>query len=281
MARKIPLFIQITLIPLLIAAILLVELKHPFAKFRLATLALVFALFVDLAILARGKTRNLMVVLASLVFGLSLAEAAAGAMTPRSVVKIDRGWSVRQPIMGWGPEKAGTYHAQMLDPSDNSIIYETDYTFDSDLLRHTVSADSGPAIVFFGDSFTFGDGVKNEETLPQDFADLTDRKLRVLNLALTGYSPQQFLREMETEPLRQGHRSRSETVRFPDRALACRANVLQGLLDRACAALCAGGRPRRLQGRLQRGREPLVARMARQLRPLPLPDRALAPQGQT
>jgi hypothetical protein len=198
MARKIPFFIQIILIPLLVAAILLVELKHPFPKFRLATLVLVFALFVDLAILARGKTRNLMVVFASLVFGLSIAEGAAGAITPRSVVKIDRGWSVRQPIMGWGPEKAGAYHAQMIDPSDNSIIYQTDYTFDSDLLRHTVSADSGPAIVFFGDSFTFGDGVKNEETLPQVFADLTDRKVRVLNLALTGYSPQQFLREMET-----------------------------------------------------------------------------------
>ena len=27
-------------------------------------------------------------------------------------------------------------------------------------------------------NFTFGDGVRNDETLPQDFADLTGRKLR-------------------------------------------------------------------------------------------------------
>jgi hypothetical protein len=198
MARKTSSSIQLVLAPVLIAAILFLELKHPFPKFRLATLILVFALFVDLASLARGGTRNLLIALASLVLGLSIAEGAAGAGTARSVLTIDRGWSVPQPVMGWGPEKAGTFHAKMTDTSDNSTIYETDYTFDFDLLRHTAAAETGPTVVFFGDSFTFGDGVRNDETLPQAFADLTDQKLRVLNLALTGYSPQQFLREMET-----------------------------------------------------------------------------------
>jgi hypothetical protein len=198
MARKISFLTQIVLIPLLIATILFLELKHPFPKFRLATLILVFALFVDLASIARGATRNALVVLASLAFGFAVAEGAAGAVPAHSVLNIERGWAVRQPVMGWGPERAGTFHAEMRDPRDNSPIYVTDYTIDSDLLRHTVSAESGPAVVFFGDSYTFGDGVKNEETLPQVFADLTDRKVRVLNLALTGYSPQQFLHEMET-----------------------------------------------------------------------------------
>lgn len=198
MARKTFSFIQLLFIPVLAAAILFLELKHPVPNFRLFSLILFFALTADLAILAQGKVRNLLVMLASLVFGLTIAEAAAGAVKGRTAVTIDRGWSVRQPIMGWGPEKAGTYHSVMRDTSDNSIIYETDYTFDSNLLRHTVSAETGPTVVFFGDSFTFGDGIHNDETLPQDFADLTGRKLRVLNLALTGYSPQQFLREMET-----------------------------------------------------------------------------------
>ena len=198
MARKTSSFIQLLLIPLLLAAILFLELKHQVQNFRLFSLILAFALIVDLAILARGAMRNLLTVLATLILGLSVAEGVASAVKPRSEVSVERGWAVRQPVMGWGAEKAGTYHAKMTDTSDNSIIYETDYTFDSDLLRHTVSAEAGPAIVFFGDSFTFGDGVKNSETLPQDFADLTDGKQRVLNLALTGYSPQQFLREMET-----------------------------------------------------------------------------------
>jgi hypothetical protein len=198
MTRKTSLRIQLISIFVLAATILFLELRHPVQNFRLFSLILFFALLADFAIMAQGKVRNLLVVLASLVFGLTIAEGAAGTVKGRSTVTIDRGWSVLQPIMGWGAEKAGTYHAKMTDTSDNSIIYETDYTFDSNLLRHTVSADTGPAVVFFGDSFTFGDGVRNDETLPQDFADLTDRKVRVLNLALTGYSPQQFLREMET-----------------------------------------------------------------------------------
>jgi hypothetical protein len=197
-AKGISSSIQLALAALFVGLMLWLELKHPFPKFRLATFVLIFALFVDLASIARGATRNALVVLASLVFGVAVAEGVAGAVPPRTVVNIERGWAVRQPIMGWGPERAGTYHSEMRDTTDNSVIYATDYTFDSNLLRQTVSAESGPTIVFFGDSFTFGDGVKNDETLPQVFADLTDRKLRVLNLALTGYSPQQFLREVET-----------------------------------------------------------------------------------
>jgi hypothetical protein len=206
MERKVSIQIGIALV--VVAIILWLELRHPFPKFRLATLILIFALLVDLAIAAKGKIRNALIVLASLAFGFSIAEGAAGAVPAHSVLSIERGWSVRQPIMGWGPERAGTFHAEMRDPRDNSIIYDTNYTFDSDLLRHTISAESGPTIVFFGDSFTFGDGVKNDETLPQVFADLLDRKVRVLNLALTGYSPQQFLREMET--------SRFDSVIGPD-----------------------------------------------------------------
>ena len=198
MPRKTFSSIKLVFVPLLIAAIALVELKHPFPKFRLATFILLVALFVDLAAIAGGKTRNLLVVLASLAVGLSVVEGAAGAAQPRSVLTIDRGWAVYQPIMGWGPEKAAIYHSVMRDTSDNSTIYETDYTVDSDLLRHTVSAERGSTVAFFGDSYTFGNGVKDDEALPQVFADLIDRKLRVLNLALTGYSPQQFLREMET-----------------------------------------------------------------------------------
>ncbi len=198
MARKISSLVQRVLPVFLVGAILWLELKHPVPQFRLASFILTFVLLADLAILAAGRTRNVLIVLASLAFGLSIAEMAANAAPAHSALTIDRGWSVRQPIMGWGPERAGVYHAEMRDPTNNSVIYATDYTFDSNLLRQTISGESGPATVFFGDSFTFGDGVKDSETLPQAFADLFDRKARVLNLALTGYSPQQFLREMET-----------------------------------------------------------------------------------
>lgn len=198
MAKKIFSAAPLVLAAALATAILWLELKHPFPQFRLVALALLFALFANLAVAAAGRTRNALIVLASLAFGFGVAEAASNGVRGGAALNIERNWSQRQPIMGWGPEKAGIFHAEMRDTSDNSIIYATDYAFDGDLLRHTISANSGPTVAFFGNSFTFGDGVRNDETLPQAFADLYDRKLRVLNLAFTGYGPQQFLREMET-----------------------------------------------------------------------------------
>ncbi len=198
MARKLFFSLKLAVLPILIGLIVWLELKHPFLAFRLATLILVFFLLVYLATIRSGKTRDFMVVLAALAFGLSIAEGVANLSARGTILNITRGWSVRQPIMGWGPERPGTFHAEMTAPTTHALIYKADYTIDSDLLRQTHSVQSGPAIVFFGDSYTFGDGVQDDETLPQVFADSLDPKQRVVNLAFTGYSPQQFLREMET-----------------------------------------------------------------------------------
>jgi len=174
------------------------ELKHPLPYFRLITFISVFVLLADIASLARGKSRDLLLVLASLAFGVSLIEAGANILEPKTSINMTRGWSVRQPIIGWGPEHAGQFHAQKWDPKTGAEIYNADYTIDANLLRQTKSCEAGPTIVFFGCSFTFGDGVADSKTMPQVFADALDRKQRVLNLGFTGYGPQQFLREMET-----------------------------------------------------------------------------------
>ncbi|VFU08036.1 conserved membrane protein of unknown function [Methylocella tundrae] len=209
MARMISSALQLAAIPILVGLIVWLELTHPFPMFRLATFILVFVLLVRLAFAAKGKARDFLIVLASTAFGLAIAEGAANVAQPEGGgLTITHGWSVRQPIMGWGPDHAGTAHAEKRDPKTNALIYKADYTIDSNLLRETHSIDHGPAIVFFGDSYTFGDGIQDNETLPQVFADSLDRKQRVLNLGFTGYSPQQFLREMET--------SRFDAVIGPD-----------------------------------------------------------------
>lgn len=197
MAIKLFPAIRIVAIPILIALIVVLETRHFFSLFRLATFFLAFLLLSDIASLLRGGWRNSFVVLASLAFGLFVGEAAANALEPKVSVEMTRGWSVRQPEIGWGPEHAGRFHARKSDPKTGAIIYEADYTIDSRLLRQTLSGDNEPTIVFFGDSYTFGDGVNDDETLPQIFSDSLQRKQRVLNLAFTGYGPQQFLRELE------------------------------------------------------------------------------------
>jgi hypothetical protein len=182
----------------LLGFIALMEVTHFFQLFRLFTLIFVFLLLVNIASLLGGKLRDALLVLASLAFGLCLTEAAVDMLEAKTSMIITPGLSVRQPIIGWGPERAGRFHAEKRDSKTNAIVYGADYTIDSNLLRETHSSSTGPAIVFFGDSYTFGDGVNDAETLPQAFADSFEGAQRVLNLAFTGYGPQQFLRELQT-----------------------------------------------------------------------------------
>jgi hypothetical protein len=198
MAGKLSLPLRLAAILILLGLIALMEVRHFFPLFRLFTFIFVFLLLADIASLLRGKWRDGLLVLASLAFGICLLEAAANILEPKTSINMTRGWSVRQPIIGWGPEHAGRYHAEKHDPKTGATIYDADYTIDSNLLRQTQSSTTGPTIVFFGDSYTFGDGVNDADTLSQVFADSLNRKERVLNLAFTGYGPQQFLRELET-----------------------------------------------------------------------------------
>jgi hypothetical protein len=183
---------------LLLLCVALLEARHPFPSFRLATFILAFLALAGMAARLRGKLRGGLFVLASLAFGLSMIEATATILETKEALVITKGLSVPQPDIGWGPQHPGRFHAEKTDPKSGVPIYRADYTIDSNLLRETRSVETGPTIVFFGDSLTFGIGLNDAETLPQLFADLLERKQRVLNLAFGGYGPQQFLAELQT-----------------------------------------------------------------------------------
>jgi hypothetical protein len=197
MSRKLSLTSRYAVILILLGLIALMEARHPFPFFRLATFVLAFLALAFLASLLRGKLREGLVVLASLAFGLSIVEATAAIMETKASPVVTNAWSVGQPIIGWGAPHAGRFHDEKTDPKSGVPIYRVDYTFDSNLLRETHSVETGPTIVFFGDSFTFGMGLNDADTLPQVFADLLGRKQRVLNLGFPGYGPQQFLVEAQ------------------------------------------------------------------------------------
>ena len=57
--------------------IALVEARHPFPLFRLATFILAFLALAGMASLLRGKLRDGLVVLVSFAFGLSIIETTA------------------------------------------------------------------------------------------------------------------------------------------------------------------------------------------------------------
>jgi len=199
MSRKLSRKAPYAVLLILLCLIALMEALHPFPSFRLATFILAFLALAGMASLLRGKLRDGLIVLASLALGLSMIEATATILeTKVSPAIITQGLSVLRPDIGWGPEHAGRFHAERTDPKSGIPIYSADYTIDSNLLRETRSVETGPTIAFFGDSFTFGEGLNDADTLPQVFADLLGRKQRVLNLAFYAYGPQQFLAELKT-----------------------------------------------------------------------------------
>ena len=80
-------------------------------------------------------------------------------------------------------------------------IYHVTYTIDRHGLRVTpgVSADSARrgTFLFFGCSFTFGEGLNDDETLPYYFARELAFAQPVVNLGFSGYGPHQMLKRIE------------------------------------------------------------------------------------
>ncbi len=122
---------------------------------------------------------------------------------------------VPDPVLGYRPRAGVRVRARRT--IDGHDAYDVRYTIDDDGLRRTPgSRRDGPAVVFFGGSFTFGEGVEDDQTLPAAFADLAGGA-HVVNAGFHGYGPHQMLRSLETGRL---------DARVPD---GVRAVVYQGI----------------------------------------------------
>jgi len=160
-------------------------------------LLLAFVAVVWLTAIVRGRLRNAFLSVTSVLLCVIVIEAYCVIVYP-SLVDIETpGYRVSRPVTGWGPEHPGVFHHTKLDGGGH-IIFDTDYTIGPQLTRRVISATEGPTVAFFGDSMTFGIGLSDDQTLPQQFADQTGRRFRVFNLAISGFGPQQFLRVLET-----------------------------------------------------------------------------------
>lgn len=166
----------------------------------LITYSVLFALFSYFVVVLRGRLRDVALVFASLSFGLVAIELVVWRVSGAPITYKEKGSWAPMPELGWSPARPGPIHEKKV-AANGDVIYDVINTIDDNLMRKVDSAASGPTVVFFGDSMTFGAGVNDADTLPQSFVDLTSRKFRVLNMAVAAYGPQQFLRALEI-----GHR---------------------------------------------------------------------------
>ncbi|MEO8813566.1 MAG: hypothetical protein ABI376_11730 [Caulobacteraceae bacterium] len=115
---------------------------------------------------------------------------------PRIAVVGGGRFVIPDPLLGYGPRPDA--RARVTWRRLGRTIYDARYAIDADGYRRTgvSAAPKAETTVFLGDSYTFGDGLNDADTLPQRFADVTGE--RVVNAAFSGYGPGQALRLIQS-----------------------------------------------------------------------------------
>lgn len=122
---------------------------------------------------------------------------AAAAPVANTVARFEpESLFVPDAALGWRLRPASTIRARRA--RGEHTIYDVTYTIGPEGHRVTpASRPDGDTVLFLGDSFMFGDGLPDTETVPQLFATKTGARLRVINLGVSAYGPHQVLRQIE------------------------------------------------------------------------------------
>ncbi len=106
------------------------------------------------------------------------------------------------PIFGWREIPNSQRTGRKFRTRDNSLIYEASITIDRNGQRIAPTFipppnSTGESALFFGGSFTFGEGVNNDQTMPYVFGTLTKGRFKIYNFGMGGYGPHQMLAAIE------------------------------------------------------------------------------------
>lgn len=142
---------------------------------------------------------RLIALLLGLLLGLALATVALRHYKAKHAPHFFGNYVLEgfepHPYLGYAPKAATTLNSCKTIETDT--IYCAQYKIDANSRRQMPIADSAIAhLIFFGCSYTYGEGVNNTETFTYQLA----RKLptyQVYNYAYSGYGPQQTLAYLE------------------------------------------------------------------------------------
>lgn len=130
--------------------------------------------------------------------GLEIYATVVGSDIDNSVRLYPTHYRVRDDVLGAAPVKGASGRSRLL--LGREVVYDVTYSIGADGLRVAPpdrGTDLAGCILFFGDSFTFGEGLNDDETLPYRVGALTRGAYRVYNLGFHGYGPQQMLAALE------------------------------------------------------------------------------------
>jgi hypothetical protein len=154
-------------------------------------------------VLFRGnRWRTSALVVAALALSLAVLDAFAGLLSPTALnyglvkTTVPRYWPPPDPILGFRPEpNSEVLNIATFGPE---LLYRRTYHFDADAARVTPQAPAGAdTYLFLGDSFIFGQGLPDGDTLAAQFAKADGRKVRAVNLGVPGNAPNHLVRAFE------------------------------------------------------------------------------------
>lgn len=154
-------------------------------------------------VLLRGNGwRSGALLIAAVAVAIGLLDLFAGLIAPQAhgVGLVKRfeplDWIVPDKDLGYRPRPDTAVVAT--ETWDAETVFHVTYTITADGTRATPKAPEGADIyLFMGDSFMFGQGLSDDETLPAQFAREADFKIRAVNFAVPGYAPNQLVRALE------------------------------------------------------------------------------------
>ena len=160
------------------------------------------AIFCFILLLRLSATRARTIVL--MTFGITcamfLAEAAAAAHNARqSTKRLSRevSSSLARPDHDLGYALNPGVRVSATRKWSDSTLFHVTYTITDAGVRQTRGNARGETWLFAGCSFTFGEGVEDDETLPARFSEQLGWEANVVNLAASGYGPHHMLRMLE------------------------------------------------------------------------------------
>jgi hypothetical protein len=145
-----------------------------------------------------GAARNL-----ALAFGVALTITAGIDQSSRrwaeySKYRADYPREYIAEAFGQARAAPASFQVAAVNVDTGRRIYEVTYTLDTH--GHRLTEGGGPdadTYLFFGDSFTYGEAVADDETYPARFSEAAGHRFTVVNLGFHGYGPNHMLRQLE------------------------------------------------------------------------------------
>jgi len=152
--------------------------------------------------LKRGSVRVVMFNAAALIALLAVAETYLTLHAAGHPTYSDE-YFIGDDVLGFVPVKSVRAHSRKVN--HGKIEFDVTYTIDSKGLRIAPPANAAGlegAVLFFGCSFTYGEGLQDEETMPYQVGLQSDGRYQTYNFGFHGYAPNQMLAEIESGRVR-------------------------------------------------------------------------------